>query len=193
MRNGSRGTAPFAPLGLAALAVAGAVIGLLLAASVATSSAAPTAPASTAEQKVAPGWDRLKSLVGEWQGSGKNGKTVNLSYRLVSGGTVLMETIDAGGGEENMVTMYHPDGDHLMMTHYCAANNQPRMRAEKSNDPRSISFNFVDATNMAGANTPHMHHLVMTFPDDDHLTEKWTFRDNGKDAMEEVFTLARKK
>jgi len=30
---------------------------------------------------------------------------------------------------ESMVTMYHLDKGRVMMTHYCSAQNQPRMQA----------------------------------------------------------------
>ncbi len=36
-------------------------------------------------------------------------------------------------GPENMITMFHMDGDRLLMTHYCGAGNQPRMKLVASN------------------------------------------------------------
>jgi len=48
-----------------------------------------------------------------------------------------------------MISVYHLDGDRLILTHYCEVGNQPRMQAT-SFDPKSneIDFNFLDATNM---------------------------------------------
>ena len=71
------------------------------------------------------GFEKLKTLVGTWESPMEGGKSFTVTYRLVSNGTVLMEE----SGMEEMVTMYHPDGDSVMLTHYCAGNNQPRMRA----------------------------------------------------------------
>jgi hypothetical protein len=49
-----------------------------------------------------------------------------------------------------MVTVYHQDGQDLRMTHYCSAKNQPRMKASSvSPDGNVVSFEFVDATNLA--------------------------------------------
>lgn len=50
---------------------------------------------------------------------------VRTTYKLVAGDSAIEETLSHG----NMVTMYHPDGNSLMLTHYCVAQNQPRMRA----------------------------------------------------------------
>jgi hypothetical protein len=95
--------------------------------------------------------------------------------------------------ESDMVTLYHPDGDSLMMTHYCAAHNQPRMRAGKvSPESRRIAFDFVDATNLASPDAGHMHRLVMTFEDRDRIVQEWTWREKGKETIE-IFTLERKK
>src|SRR5262249_55276538 len=94
-------------------------------------------------------WDRLRSLVGSWQGTNE-GRPVSVTYTLVSNGTALMESLD-GGHDANMITMYTPDGAVLLATHYCAAGNQPRMRARASADGKSLDFQFVDVANAAGS------------------------------------------
>jgi len=84
-----------------------------------------------------------------------------------------------------MVTVYHSDGNRLRVTHYCAGNNQPRMRAEPAgSDAKELTFNFVDATNLAGPTAGHMHRLVVAFSDKNHLTQKWTWRENGRENTE---------
>jgi hypothetical protein len=88
--------------------------------------------------------------------------------------------------------MIHLDGDRLLMTHYCGAGNQPRMKATLAPDSKSIAFDFLDATNLASADAGHMHHVVFSIPDADHHTEEWTFLDHGKE-MKELFTLQRAK
>lgn len=137
-------------------------------------------------------WERLKSLVGEWEGKYSAGTDVQVSYKLVSKGTALMETLRSGN-EPEMVTLYHPDGDRLVMTHYCSMDNQPRMRAEPvPGEVKKITFRFLDATNLASPEAPHMRQLVLTFSDQDHLTQEWTMREKGKDGAG-VFQLVRKK
>lgn len=95
-----------------------------------------------------------------------------------------------GHGPENMITMFHMDGDRLIMTHYCGAGNQPRMKVI-SDDPKSISFEFFDGTNI-GPGAGHMQHVTFTQPDSDHHTEEWVFLDHGKE-LKELFTLERAK
>ena len=125
----------------------------------------------------APGWDKLRSLVGTWQGT-YEGKTARLSYALVSNGTALMETMDAPDSTQ-MVTLYHPDGASLLLTHYCAAGNQPRMRAEGMEAGR-LAFTYVDATNLKSPDDHRMTRLVLTFTDANHLAQEWTSEEGGK-------------
>ena len=82
------------------------------------------------------------------------------------------------------------DNKRVMATHYCGAGNQPRMQASASPDGKTITFNFVDATNLASPDAGHMHRVVITIPDANHHTEDWTFADHGKE-MKEHFDLAR--
>jgi hypothetical protein len=101
-----------------------------------------------AQSTAAAGFEKLKALVGEWQGTGPHGK-VNLSYQLISGGSALMEILDPIS-EPSMATIYHLDGDKLVMTHYCSIGNQPRMLAQvPAGEIKNLSFTFVDATNLA--------------------------------------------
>jgi len=164
-----------------------AVMVLIAAASLAAPAAAPAA--QQAPQAVNAGFEKLKTLVGTWETKDDNGKSTIVSYRLVSGGSVLMEEV----GEHAMVTMYHPDGDSVMMTHYCESKNQPRMRAAGlSKDGSKLNFKFVDVTNAAASTQGVMNHLKITFVDADHFTEEWT---NSKDGVDTpwTFSLARKK
>jgi hypothetical protein len=91
-----------------------------------------------------------------------------------------------------MISMFNMDGaDRLLMTHYCAAQNQPRMQASVSADGKTITFNYIDATNLASPDAGHMQKMVLTLVDDNHHTEEWTFVDHGKEHKQ-VFDLRRK-
>jgi hypothetical protein len=95
-------------------------------------------------------------------------------------------------GDHEMVSMFHLDGsDRLLLTHYCSVGNQPRLQASVSADGKTITFNFVDATNLASPDAGHMQRMVLTLLDDNHHTEDWTFIDHGK-VMKESFDLRRK-
>jgi len=132
--------------------------------------------------KTLPEFEKMKLLVGEWKGTSMDKKPVMVTYTLVSDNSALMERL-AIGGESEMVTMYHPDGDHLMMTHYCSAHNQPRMRSQTvSGEIKNITFDLVDVTNLSSPNAHHMKKLVVTFADRDHFTQEWTWAQNGKEG-----------
>jgi hypothetical protein len=96
-----------------------------------------------------------------------------------------------GEHDVNMVTLYAPDGDGIVATHYCAMGNQPRMRAKPSGDPRHVDFQFLDATN-AGASSEMMRRLVVTLQDPDHFRQAWTSSANGQERTSE-FVYTRKK
>ena len=131
--------------------------------------------------KTVPEFERMKSLVGEWKGTSMGGKPATVTYTLVSDNSALMERLFVGG-ESEMVTMYHPDGDRLMMTHYCSAHNQPRMRSQTvAGGSKIITFDLVDVTNLSAPDAGHMKKLVVTFVDKDHFTQEWTWIEKGKE------------
>ncbi len=130
----------------------------------------------------ASGFTTLKGLAGQWEG-----KSGIITWKLVSGGSAMMEEMP----HESMVSMYHIDDNRLLMTHYCAAQNQPRMAAEVSADGKTITFNFIDGTNLTGTHKAHMHNMVLTIVDQNHITEKWTFLADGKEQTE-TFQMTRK-
>jgi hypothetical protein len=134
-------------------------------------------------------FDHLQSLTGTWEGKASDGNTMKVVFRPTSGGSALLSEIM---GKENMISMINMDNDRVLMTHYCAVGNQPRMQASMSPDGKTITFTFVDATNLAGSKAGHMDRLVITIPDADHHTEDWTFVQEGKE-MKEHFELARVK
>ena len=89
-------------------------------------------------------FEHLKSLAGQWQGVGKGMENSTTSFEIVANGSAIMERL-APGHASPMINMYHPDGDGVVMTHYCGAGNQPRMRCTK--DGSSLVFTLSDVTN----------------------------------------------
>lgn len=149
------------------------------------------ATAAVADANSQKAFDTLKTLSGSWEGNAMQGKAVQVSYRVTSGGSALLSEIM---GDEDMITMFHMDGDRLLMTHYCSAGNQPRMVGAMSPDGKTVTFNFLDATNLLSAQPGHMERLVVTMIDPDHHTEDWTFlAEDGKLQQHEHFDLQRKK
>jgi len=135
---------------------------------------------------------KLKSLEGVWEGNDMEGNRSEVTYRVVSDGHAVLETI--GGKEEpGMVTVYHLDGKKLMMTHYCSAGNQPRMTASAlSENGASLNFSFLDITNLKTPSDGHMAGLKLSFLDDDHIAATWTWEKEGK-KMPYKFKLERQK
>jgi len=141
--------------------------------------------AASAAQK---SFEELKSLDGSWEGKAPDGQTVQVAYRVTGNGSAVMSEIK---GHADMISMFNLDGDRLLMTHYCGAGNQPRMVASTSPDGKTLTFDFLDATNLASPDDGHMTRLVLSMPDANHHTEEWIYSDHGKQETE-VFDLWRK-
>ncbi|HKY04889.1 MAG TPA: hypothetical protein VJQ56_08365, partial [Blastocatellia bacterium] len=89
---------------------------------------------------------------------------------------------------ETMMTMFYLDGDRLLLTHYCVARNQPRLAATSFADGgRTITFTFLDSTNLKSRNQGHMDKAIFRFIDENHITSQWTWYQDGKESwMEEI-------
>ena len=71
------------------------------------------------------------------------------------------------------------------MTHYCAAQNQPRLKASQIDMAKGIlNFDFVDATNLRSPDAPHVYGLEMRLLDADHITLAFLFEGGGKRSKE---------
>ncbi len=131
--------------------------------------------------KSTPEWEKMKSLIGEWDGYtvDNNQKTpAHVSVRMTGDGSAIMHLIGSGTPHE-MVTMFHMDQSELLATHYCSAHNQPRLRAVPSSQPGQITFEFKDGTNIRPGDG-YMRRLVLSFVDVDHHNEAWGYESNGK-------------
>jgi hypothetical protein len=129
----------------------------------------------------------LKNMPGTWEGKSEMGP-VKVNFKVTAGGTAIISEIV---GKEDMITMFNLDGpNRLLLTHYCAAGNQPRMQASVSPDGKTITFTYVDATNLATPDAGHMQTMVLTLVDGNHHTEEWTFVDHGKE-LKRFFDLRR--
>jgi len=145
-----------------------------------------------------PAFERLRALEGEWvgkafhtEGGQQTSEDTRVIYQIIGAGSTVMETLFPGTPHQ-MVTMYHMDGVDLILTHYCAAGNQPTLLAAPMSDGKTLSFEFQRGTNMKPSDT-HMHSVIFTFADDDHLKSVWTSQTSGKPGDRAVFELARKK
>jgi hypothetical protein len=160
---------PFQQVGLC---VMGVVVALA-----ATAFAQAGAKPSPARQ----GLEKLKALEGEWidvDGVFGTRGAVAVTYRVTSAGNSVVETFPAKTAYE-MVTVYHMDGEDLVLTHFCTSANQPRMRS-KGLDRNTLAFDFDGGTNIDAATTSHMHSAKIEFVSSDEIRATWQNWKNGQ-------------
>jgi hypothetical protein len=152
-------------------------------------SSEPAAVPSAGDGGSRAAFDRLRALEGRWRGRSSKGWQDQVGIRLIAKGSTLVETseFDAHPGE-TMITTIAPDGDRLLLTHYCVAGNQPRLAAAGlQEDGRSILFTFVDGGNLRSRDDGHMDKALYRFLDADHFSAQWTWFENGAERwMEEI-------
>jgi len=145
-----------------------------------------------AETKENLAFDKLRALDGDWQGTvawtGQQPKEVDAHYSITGNGSAVIENLSNG-----MTSVYHLDGTDLRMTHFCAAQNQPRLKATAFGpDSSSIAFSFVDITNLRSPGAGHVEGLDVKFLGADHITLQFHFVSDGK-VRDELLDLKRKK
>jgi hypothetical protein len=142
-----------------------------------------------AESDAQKSFDKLKTLSGSWEGKNASDR-LQVTFRVTSNGSAIMSEMVAN--PDDMITMFNLDGDRLILTHYCASGNQPRMLGKLSPDGKTMNFDFLDGTNLNSAQAGHMHHLVLTIYDANHHSEDFTFLSpDGKQQEHEHFDLHR--
>ncbi|WP_394834348.1 hypothetical protein LVJ94_48400 [Pendulispora rubella] len=120
----------------------------------ATTPRGPLAPRDAAPRsmpapaRVSALWEQMgKTMPGTWYARSQE-RTVTESFRPISNGSALVEDYTSSSGRPT-ASVYHPDGDSLLVTHYCAQGNQPRLRVMTiSDDATAAVFRLVDATNL---------------------------------------------
>ena len=125
--------------------------------------------------------DRFKALEGSWSATGLDGNSapdVRIRYEVTAGGHAVVETLFAGTPHE-MRTVYYKDGADLVLTHYCASGNHPRMRARGAEGDKVV-FAFDGASNFDPATAGHMHDAHFEFVGPDELRTRWNFWKDGK-------------
>lgn len=143
--------------------------------------------------------EKLAALEGDWIYLDENGEetgVIGSTFRLTAAGSALVEVMAPGSPEGyEMVNMYHADGDRVLMTHYCAAGNQPRMEVKATDDENRLELKFESVTNLASPDANHMRHAEYTFHGDDRLTTRWWSMQDGKvdEEIHVTIELQRKK
>jgi hypothetical protein len=170
------------------------------AASVWADSPKPAEQAVGAPQAVvydaASAFEFLKTLAGDWERSGgahqhgSSSRAVN--FKVTAAGSSVLETIFPGDPSE-MLSVYHMNGDELLLTHYCALHNAPIMKFEKSDKPGEIKFVFYGGTNFDPQVDMHVHEGAFRIKDTNTLESAFVAFSDGKPDASTSGTLKRKR
>ena len=105
-------------------------------------------------------------------------KAFRIEMRAISRGSTLVETFGDPAGSTTQ-TVYHPAGQSIMATHYCAQGNQPRLLLAPDSKPGSLSFKFHDITNLKNKEASHLVRIDFEVIDQHHLQRRETYTSNG--------------
>jgi hypothetical protein len=156
--------------------------------------AALSAQTSGGAGAAAQGFNKLKALDGEWidvDGVFGTKGAVAVTYHVSGGGHTVVETFPLNQPEE-MVTVYHMDGNDLVLTHYCSGGNQPHMRS-KGLQGDALMFDFDGGSNIDPGKSSHMHSVKIEFLSADEIRGTWSNWSNGKADHTASFRVVRKK
>jgi len=138
-------------------------------------------------------FEKLKTLAGDWRGTIDKrgaGDPVAVNYKVTSSGHALVETLFPGS-EREMVTVYHLDRDKLVLTHYCAAGNQPQMAMTRNPTPEVLAFDFIGGANIRPRKDGHMHALRLHFLGLNELQAEWDSFKDGRKVVTKTFFVTR--
>lgn len=162
---------------------------------------AMASPAVAGEVTAQQAFDQLKGLEGTWhgepEGEGEEAEKeaeaagpVTHEIRVSAAGNAVMETMNPDT-EQEMINMYHLDGEDLLITHYCAGGTQPRMKLNRSESTGEILvFDFAGGTNMDAADH-YIGSAKIKIVDDAHIESIWNGYAGKELAGTMTFHLAR--
>jgi hypothetical protein len=202
------------------------VLAVVLALGATVASLAQTSGGGGADPKAL--FEELKKLQGDWDAQWQSRTyqadkpAVRTQIRVIAGGTAVRETTGTGTDQE-MASIYHLDGNDLVITHYCALGNQPQMRLSKTksklakagaaaaaagDNATTLSFGLSRVSNLAPPVTAkagtaaaakknpassYMRLDEIKIVNPDLVETHWTIFQNGKKFAERVSTLKRVK
>lgn len=135
-------------------------------------------------------WPRLREgLAGDWATTTESGRTLEVRYHSVSGGSALVqEWAPATAGET--LTVFHPDGDALLLTHYCGQGNQAHLAAVDVCED-CIVFRRVELTNESSDQSA-LYELTLRLAADGQTYEQTeTYTNAGGEAETTVLVFHR--
>jgi hypothetical protein len=127
----------------------------------------------------------------EHGGAATAGNRPVVSVKTKAAGSAVVHTY-AQGTPGEMETIFHMDGDQLLLTHYCALQNAPVLKFVKSNKPGELKFEFQGGTNFDPAIDAHLHESTFVIKDKDTIEQSSTVFANGKANPELKSVLKRR-
>jgi hypothetical protein len=115
----------------------------------------------------------------EHGGAAPAGNRSVVSVKTKAAGSAVVHTY-AQGTPGEMETVFHMDGDQLLLTHYCALQNAPVLRFVKTNKPGELRFEFKGGTNFDPAIDAHLHESTFVIKDKDTIEQSSTVFAGGK-------------
>jgi hypothetical protein len=147
---------------------------------------------AAAGDRTVAGFEKIRSLVGEWEATQPDGKLLRVTYEEINGGAIEERYRSEDPMWWNMSTVYYLDKDRIMMAHYCSWGNHPRMTATvPEGEINKLDFKFLDITR-ARPDNGYMKHASIQFGDKDRFSHRWVWDEKGEERPL-LLTLVRKK
>ena len=141
--------------------------------------------ASTARGSSETVFEAFKGFEGKWAiRSGKKTLPIEMTYESASKGSIVTEQF----GKE--LSVFYRDGQSLLMTHFCNAGNQPRLRLKENTRPGVFEFQMFDITNLQSPDADHVERVIYRIIDRRTIDLEIVWK-NGKSEESEKYTLTR--
>jgi hypothetical protein len=140
------------------------------------SSTKAVAPESDAQKA----FEKLKTLSGTWDGSIMK-IPISFSIRTTSSGTTILHegNTTKGSSPDHEITVFYVEGDRLLATHYCDADNRANLEGKLSADGKSVEFTFLNVTGSTKGG--YVRRMMFTMTDPNKHVVQFTFvMPNGK-------------
>jgi len=139
-------------------------------------------------------FNAIGGLAGDWTGHIGRKDTTNpaqVSFRLTAKGSAILERMIIEDPVE-MVSVYHFEKGALVLSHYCAAGNHPRMVLSRGSAEGPMRFALSGAQVLDTAREVHMHSYELNPVGSDQLQIVWQTFVNGKREGQDTMFLMRR-
>ena len=131
-------------------------------------------------------FETFKGFEGKWAiHSGQKTLPIEMTYEIGSKGSIVTEQF----GKE--LSVFYRDGQSLLMTHFCNAGNQPRLRLRENTRPGVFEFQMFDITNLQSADADHVERVVYRIIDNKTIDLEIAWKNRKSEEESEKYTLNR--